>query len=306
LYGFVEQVEERGREPAAVIAAYRAVGVPEEAVVFARRAVVAAAPRSAARARSLLWACSRLAGWAAGVGLELVPEGVLHPSTIERFVAVGMGAASATARRTARTNLRFVAARAVGGGPPPRPLPRQRAKTPYTDAEVAAYLVLAAHQPTENRRHRLGGLLGLCVGAGLSGEDLRHVTGAHVQRHGRAMVVIVEGRRPRVVPVLTRYHHTLEAAARFAGHGYITGGLGPWRHNVTNGLVASVAGGIDLPPLQLSRLRATWLATHADRLGLRALFTAAGFTHSQHLCDLVAQLPAPTLDEVIARLGGEP
>jgi hypothetical protein len=261
-----------GPDTAAVIAAYRAVGVPEEAVVFARRAVVAAAHEVQP---GLVRCCGPVPAWPGGrrgVGLELVPEGVLHPSTIERFVAVGMGAASATARRTARTNLRFVAARAVGGGPPPRPLPRQRAKTPYTDAEVAAYLVLAAHQPTENRRHRLGGLLGLCVGAGLSGEDLRHVTGAHVQRHGRAMVVIVEGRRPRVVPVLTRYHHTLEAAARFAGHGYITGGLGPWRHNVTNGLVASVAGGIDLPPLQLSRLRATWLATHADRLGLRALF----------------------------------
>lgn len=289
-----------------MIAAYRAVGVPEEAVVLARRAVTAAAPRGAARARSLLWACSRLAGWAQRVGLELVPEVVLHPSTIERFVVVGMAAASATARRTARTNLRFVAGRALGGGPPPRPLPRQRATVPYSDAEVAAYLALAAAQPTESRRHRLGGLLGLGLGAGLAGEDLRHVTGGHVQRHGEAVVVVVEGRRARVVPVLARYHHVVEAAARFAGDGYVTGGVGPWRHNITNGLVASVAGGIDLPPLQLSRLRATWLATHADRLGLPALFTAAGFTHSQQLCDLVAGLPAPPLGELIARLGDTP
>jgi len=292
---------------AAVIAAYRAVGVPEEAVCLARAVVAAAAPRSTARARSLLWACSRLAGWAQTVGLGLVPEVVLHPSTIERFVAVGMGSASPTARRTARTNLRFVAVRAVGGGsPPPLPLPRQRATIAYTEAEIDAYMALAAAQPTASRRHRLGGLLCLGVGAGLSGEDLRHVTGRHVQRHGDAVVVIVEGRRRRVVPVLARYHHALQAAARFAGDGYITGGVGPWRHNITNGVVASVAGGIDLPPLQLSRLRATWLATQAARLGLAALFTAAGFTHSQHLCDLVARLPTPTTEELIARLGGAP
>jgi len=290
-----------------MIAAYRAVGVPEEAVVFARQVVTVVAPRRPARARSLLWACSRLAGWAQRVGLELVPGVVLHPSVIERFVAVGMGAASGSARRTARTNLRFVAARTVGGGgPPPLPLPRQRAKTPYSDAEVAAYLALAAHQPTESRRHRLGGLLALCLGAGLSGEDLRHVTGAHVRRHGKAVVVVVEGRRPRVVPVLARYHYRLEAAAAFAADGYVTGGVGPWRHNVTNGLVASVAGGIDLPPLEVSRMRVTWLATQAERLGLRALFAAAGFTHSQQLCDLVAALPAPSTAELIIRLGGAP
>lgn len=289
-----------------MIGAYRAVGVPEEAACFARAAVTVAAPRAAARARSLLWACSRLAGWAHSVGLELVPEVVLHASTIERFVAVGMASASATARRTARANLRFVAARVVGGGPAPVALPRQRATAPYTDAEVDAYFAVAAAQPTASRRHRLGGLVCLGVGAGLSGEDLRHVTGGHIQRRGDAVMVVVEGRRARVVPVLARYHHTLHAAARFAGDGYITGGVGPWRHNITNGLVASIAGGIDLPPLRLSRLRATWLATHADRLGLPALFTAAGFTHSQHLCDLVARMAAPSPEELIARLGGAP
>jgi hypothetical protein len=290
----------------AMIAAYRAVGVSEEAVVFARQVVTVVAPRRPARARSLLWATSRLAGWAQRVGLGLVPEVVLHPSTIERFVTVGMVGASGSARRTARTNLRFVAVRAVGGGPPPSPLPRQRAKRPYTAAEIDAYLGLAAHQPTASRRHRLTALVCLGAGAGLTGQDLRHVTGGHVQRLGEAMVVIVEGRRSRVVPVLARYHHSLWAAARFAGDRYLTGGLGPWRHNVTNALVASVAGGIDLPPLQLSRLRATWLATHADRLGLPALFAAAGFTHSQHLCDLVTQLPTPTTQQLIARLGNAP
>ena len=292
---------------AGVIAAYRAVGVPEAAAGFARAVVAGAAPVSAVRARSLLWACSRLGAFGISVGLEPCPEVLLRPSVIERFVTAGMASAPMTRRRTARTNLRFVAARVVpGAAPPSAPLARQRAKTPYTGAEIDAYLALASAQPTEGRRHRLAGLLCLCAGAGLSGEDLRHVTGAHVQRHGEAVVVVVEGRRRRVVPVLARYHHALEAAVRFAGDGYVTGGIGPWRHNVTNGVVGAIAGGIDLAPLEVSRLRNTWLATHAERLGLAALFAAAGFTHSQHLCDLVAQLPAPTTPELIARLAGAP
>jgi len=75
---------------------------------------------------------------------------------------------------------------------------------------------------------------------------------------------------------------------------------------VRNPLLSAIAGGSDLPRIELPRLRATWLVAHATALDLRALFAAAGVTHSQQLCDLVAQLPAPTERELLARLGGAP
>jgi hypothetical protein len=53
--------------------------VGEAAAAFARDAVAAVAPTAPARARSLLWACSRLAEWGTGVGLDARPEVLLHP-----------------------------------------------------------------------------------------------------------------------------------------------------------------------------------------------------------------------------------
>lgn len=276
------------------------------AVAFARAVVVASAPAGAARARSLLWAVSRLAGWGIGVGLEARPEVLLHPSTIERYVVVGMAGASEPARRTARTNLRFVARRAAPGlAHPPQPmaLSRSRAKAPYAPAEVAAWLRLAATQPTEARRQHLGALLCLGLGAGLEGAELRGVTGGHVLSRSGGVVVDVVGPRARAVPVLARHQAPLLASAAFAGAGFVCGGASPSRKNVTAPLVGKVAGGADLGRLDVGRLRATWLAEHLERLGLAALLGAAGICCSQRLGDLARRLPAPTEATLVDVLG---
>jgi hypothetical protein len=44
-----------------------------------------AAPDGRERAKNLLWAAGRLADWGTGLGLEPVPQVLLHPSVIERF-----------------------------------------------------------------------------------------------------------------------------------------------------------------------------------------------------------------------------
>jgi integrase len=297
-----------GTSVEAVVAAYRPKACPEPAAAFARRVVAAAQPASAARARSLLWACARLGAFGAGVGLETVPEVLLHPSVIERFVAVGLADAPMAQRRTVRTNLRFLARVAGPGparGPDPLTLPRSRAKAPYTPAEIDAYLGLAGAQPSEARRMRLSALVCLGAGAGLRGADMRHLRGSHVGcRHGGVVAVVEGGRSPRVVPVLARYHRPLLAAAAFAGEDYLIGGVAAGRRNVTNRLVASVAGGGDLAPLEVPRLRASWLAACAAALGLPALFAAAGISQSQHVGDIVGRLPACSEAEAVALLGG--
>jgi hypothetical protein len=90
----------------------------------------------------------------------------------------------------------------------------------------------------------------------------------------------------------------------FAGAELVTGGVSESRKNVTSRLIASVAGGIDLPRLELGRLRATWLRTQACSLGLAALFAAGGFTHSQYLGDVVATISPPDEEQLVALLGG--
>ena len=287
-----------------VIAAWKARGVGPEAAAFARAVVARAAPSGAARARSLLWACSRLAAWGASVGLEPVGEVLLHPSVIERYVGVGMAGRPEPARRTVRTNLRFVARRAGVGQPPlPRSLRRNRAKAPYSPAQVAGWLALAATQPTPARRHCFGGLLCLGLGAGLEGGELRGVRGSDVVVRNGGVVVVVGGRRARVVPVAAPYQETLLASARFAGDGFVCGGTSPGRKNVTTDLVTRVSRTTDLGRLDVGRLRSTWLATHLVGLGLGALFQAAGVVCSQRLGDLAAQLPRADEATLVSVLG---
>ena len=92
----------------AMVASFRPVSVDEEAGCFARAVLKAARPESPVRAKALLFATSRLAGFSVSVGLELDPEKVLDPSVIERFILCGAAGLTVATRRTLRTNLRFV------------------------------------------------------------------------------------------------------------------------------------------------------------------------------------------------------
>ena len=292
-------MSEAGPEVAGYIAAWRPVSVPPPAAALARLVVERAAPPGRKRAGALLWSAARLADFAASLGLELVPEVVFHPSVIERFALAAPGL-SDPARRVLRTNQRFIARRVVPQlHPPDAALPRERAKAPYSAAEIAGYLALADAQPTAARRARAAGLVCLGAGAGLIRGDLRQIRGTDVIARSGGVIVAVRGARPRTVPVLARYHARLLAAAAFAGAGLVTGGAETARKNVTARLNSSLAGGAGLPRLDTSRLRATWLAEVADLLGLATFLHAAGISCSQRLGDLAAGLePAGEADAV--------
>jgi hypothetical protein len=66
---------------AGYIAAWRPSSVPAEAARFARAVVAAAGPHGRPRAKNLLWAAGKLAGYGIGLGPEPVPQVLLHPST---------------------------------------------------------------------------------------------------------------------------------------------------------------------------------------------------------------------------------
>ena len=281
-------------------------GTPAEAAAFARAVVAAAGPGSQDRAKCLLWAASKLATWAAGLGMEPVPETLLHPSVIERFAAHAPGI-SPVARRTLRTNLRFLARCVVPHlDPADAPLSRERAKSPYTPAEIAGYLALADTQPTQARAMRASALVCLGAGAGLIRSDLRQARGTDITRRSGGVVVEVRGRAPRTVPVLARYHQRLLEAAAFAGGQFLTGGERPERGNITNPLTRSLAGGGGLPPLDTSRLRATWLAECAALTGLPAFMRAAGISCCQRLGDITAGLDPRSEQHAVALLSGLP
>jgi integrase len=290
-------------EVAGYIAAWRPASAPPQAAAFARQVVTAAAPAGRERAKNLLWAAGKLACYGTGLGLEPSPQVLLHPSVIERFTAHAPGLTGVT-RRTLRTNLRYIARRVVPQlDPADAPLPRERAKAPYTAAEIGGYLALADAQPTAARRMRAAGLVCLGAGAGLIRADLRAVRGTDIICRSGGVLVEVRGRRPRVVPVLARYHQRLLASAAFAGGNLVIGGTDPGRHNITNPLARALAGGTGLPRLDTSRLRATWLAEAAQLLGLATFLRAAGVTCSQRLGDIIATLEPADEATAVALLG---
>jgi integrase len=288
---------------AGYIAAWRPSSVPPPAAAFARDVIAAAAPGGRERAKNLLWAAAKLADYAIGLGLDPEPEVLLHPSVIERFARCAPGL-SGVARRTLRTNLRFIARRVVPAlYPQDAALPRERAKQPYSPAEIAGYLALADAQPAASRRMRAAGLICLGAGAGLIRADLRAVRGTDVACRSGGVIVQVRGTRPRAVPVLARYHGRLLAAARFAGTAPVCGGADPARRNITTPLTRSLSGGTGLPRLDTSRLRATWLTEVADLLELATFMHAAGITCSQRLGDLLASLEPATEQDAVRLLG---
>jgi integrase len=290
-------------EVAAYIGRWEPRSVTAQAAAFAQDVISRVAPGGRERAKNLLWAAGKLADYGLGLGLEPAPEVLLHPSVAERFTRCAPGL-TPVARRTLRTNLRFTGRRVVPQlYPADVPLPRERAKAPYSPAEIDGFLALADAQPARERQMRAAGLVCLGAGAGLIRGDLRDVRGTDVACRSGGIVVAVRGARPRVVPVLARYHARLLAAAAFAGTGLICGGADPGRRNITNQLVRALDGGTGLPRLDTSRLRATWLADCAELLGLATFMHAAGISCSQRLGDLVAGLEPAGEAEAVRLLG---
>jgi integrase len=292
--------------PASVaIAAYAPGSLSARAARFAREVVARAAPGSVARARALLFAAGRLAGFGERMGLELEPGVLLAEAVIERFVLVGCDGLAPASARTLRTNLRALA-RALERYPlpVPTPLPRERAKRPYSPAEIDGYLRLARALSTERRRMRASALVCLGAGAGVIAGELRHVRGSDVVARAGGVLVLVSGRRARSVPVLAGYRGPLLQAAAFAGERFIVGGREPGRRNLTDELCRALSDDRSLPRLESGRLRSTWLVACAERIGLGAFMQAAGISCSQRLGDLANRLPHASEAELVALLGG--
>ena len=82
---------------------------------------------------------------------------LLHPSVTERFTRCAPGLSGA-ARRTLRTNLRFIGRRVVPQlYPADLPLPRERAKAPYSPAQIAGFWRWRTSSPPRGGRCALPG-----------------------------------------------------------------------------------------------------------------------------------------------------
>jgi hypothetical protein len=113
--------------------------VSAEAAAFARDVITRTGPEGRDRAKNLLWAAGKLADYAMPLGLEAVPEVLLHPSAVERFTRCAPGPSPPQGTRHG-TSLTASAA------PPPR------SRAPPRSASMPAH---ARHPPGTAKKGRL-------------------------------------------------------------------------------------------------------------------------------------------------------
>jgi integrase len=196
-------------EAAETISTWRPRSFTDEVAAFSKSVVTSVGPKSKQRARALLFAAAKLASFAQSLGANLEVDSVLTRSFIERFVLEE--AMSPPTRRTLKSNLGHLASHVPGHGPVLTRCPRERAKAAYTDDDLAKFLALADAQPTLARCHKASALICLCAGAGLYAGELREVMGTDVVARSGGVLVLVEGKRPRAVPVLVPFQEPLES-----------------------------------------------------------------------------------------------
>ena len=237
-------------EVASVIARWHSDMVPADAAAFTREVVARAAPASKARAKALLFAASRAASFACGVGPGTAARGGLLPG---RHRALHRGQRAEVLGPHGPHVAHQLPGHRPGAGRLPRagpgaPAPGTGQKALHGRRDLG--LPGAGRRPARRwpGAMRAGAVICLGAGAGLVGAELSAVRGRDVACRSGGVVVDVAGRRPRAVPVLCRYQARLMTSAAFAGTGYLVGGTERSRRNVASALVAlAVPGGPTWP-----------------------------------------------------------
>ena len=276
-------------EVPAYIARWRPSSVSPPAAAFAREVVAKTGPEARERAKNRLWAAGKLADYGLGLGLEPVPRVLLHPSAAERFTRCAPGMSEA-ARRTLRTNLRFIGRRVEPPlYPADLPLPRDRAKRRTRRPRSPASWRWRTPSP-----RRSGGCArrdwfawgGRRADPRRPARRPRHRRGAPLRRRHRpgprAAAARGAGAGPLPAPAAGR------CRVRRRPPGLRRRRPRPPEHDEPPG--GPLDGGGGLPRPGTSRLRATWLADCGQLLGLATFMPAAGISCSQRLGDLVACL----------------
>lgn len=238
-----------------------------------------------------------------GVPIETIE--LLKPDLAEQFVQASptwSTSTKGTVRSTLRTTLRALDANYI-----PQTFSYRGALAPYSPRECDIITSVASLQPTEARSRDLSFIVALALGAGLSSEDMRHLTPAHLTWHPNSSVSVTvpaparEARR-RTVPVRTSYVPLLKQANRQhtqtgRGPNHLILGVKPDRQNVTTPAItrAEISDTKSEFFIQVSRLRNTWLvATMSASVPLADLLRLAGLTSARSISDLLHYCPAPS------------
>lgn len=248
--------------------------------------------------------------WALHQGLPLNVDASLTRKHVDDYARIGMTTSTAKSRADRRSRLRALAdavhpEQAPGKGVT---LPRQTMKPPYTPTEMSTIRRVVQVQPTIEKRRQLCLCVGLGAGAGIDSADLRQLSGDHVRDCGElGITVIVPGsqtREPRQVTVLREYEALVRVGTAGTEPSALLLGRKADRRNVAGAVFerASIVG--DVPHLEQSRLRSTWLTTLMMRpVPLAVILHAAGLRSARTILELLPYADVP-VDHGVLRTAG--
>ena len=272
---------------------------------FVRDAVTDCDTKTPYAAKDLMAAASRHAWWcwrAAGLALD---RGVVYRrEVIGEYIARGcsqMSPASAGNRRSQLLRMSEILLPSANQVAQLPALPPSKALEPYSASELTALRSWASGLNTQYRREQAHLLLALGLGAGLSNAEILAVQAQHVHVDEDGVLIHVEGRRPRTVPVLALWERALIDYGTLCTLNSRQFIFRPRRQsqdsNTIGNFVDRTRPGVVKATSQ--RMRVTWIVTHLIAGSpLTALIQAAGVESLEALTRYLQFVPGKELTEV--------
>ena len=308
-----------GDDVAASLLDYQPSSIPsdvwEQIREFTLQALVRAQPKSMEFAHKLTHILVKYLSWAFESGYLTSLEDVFTSEMVETWREVAYAQASQGRGPLHKDSVGDYVSKLRQIGPRIHPqglwpasagvVPQGARRTqlgPYTDDEVAQWVRAIKTAPAGWRRDRAEAFLGLSLGAGLTPAEYRGLCPNNVQRDGRKLWVVVEGKKPRRIPVARPWDAVLRRCLDRTSADEplvpLTASKGAFASAVRATRLAY--NGASLSP---QRLRVTWMV-HRLRAGVdpRLLMTWAGLSTLQKIPDLWVHLPEPDPDEGLSQM----
>lgn len=239
---------------------------------------------------------AKFLAWNVERGQDLDIAALMTPGRIHEFIAsAACETLSDVSRAALRSDLKELARQvnpSADGHESTASISRPRIKPPYTAQEAASIVRVARSQSTESRTRQLCACVGLGLGAGLDSTDLRRLSAGDIEaREDGLLVVHVQGRRARVVPIRDSYVELVQIGVRGLRPSAAVIGASHDRRNVAGRVVAQAVVPSTVPPIEQSRLRATWLAHLLQQpIPILDVLEVAGLRSVQTLVDIARYL----------------
>ena len=250
---------------------------------------------------------SALTAWAVAQGRDSSWQSLMSHQLIDDYARVEKKQGNTASLSQRYRRLKCLASRlnpGVHAAPTIAPVGHKAVSDPYSAAEMAAIIRIVSAQESESVSRQLAFILGVCRGAGAAVTELRELHAADIDDRGETGVFVTLGRdeRKRVIPVRREWENYVRRGVAGLSSKTLVIGTVRNRKNIAGEITSRVVAlGKDVPHIEASRLRTTWIAElMSEAIPVQVILHAAGLKGARTLTDLARRY---TQDEINAHFG---